>query len=70
MEWKLKHVGFNCFHKWLSQSNGGVLGLTIIKLGSVKLTGHTDKTSGIHFKPMPELGGFCTRSAYDHNVGK
>ena len=46
------------------------LGLTIIKLGSIKLTGRTDKTSGINFKPMPELGGYCTHIAYDHNVGK
>ena len=44
--------------------------LIIINLGSVKLTGHTNKTSGIYFKPMPELGGYCTRSAYDHNVEK
>ena len=42
------------------------LGLIIIKLGSVELTGHTDKTSGIHSKPVPELGGHCTSSAFDH----
>ena len=42
------------------------LGLIIIKLGSVELTGHTDKASGIHSKPVPELGGYCTSSAFDH----
>ena len=45
------------------------LGLIIIKLGSVELTGHTDKASGIHSKPVPELGGYCTSSAFDHQWG-
>ena len=56
----------NCFHRKLSQSNGRVLGLTIFKVETVKPTGHTDKTSGIHTKPVPELGGVCMSSAFYH----
>ena len=46
------------------------LGLTIIKLGSIKPMGHTNKTSSIYTKSVQELGGYCTHSADDHNVGR
>lgn len=45
------------------------LGLTINKLGIDKLMGHIDRTSSINPKPIPEVGGYCTCSSYDNNVG-
>lgn len=67
-EMKNEIHGFDVFINVMSNKYQG-LNLIISKLGLVTLTGLTNKTSDIYFKPMPQLGGNCTCNIYDYNVG-